>query len=65
MRRGGNSVESMVREAFGLVIELRGRHEAARLLSQAIAFLKMLTREGDAVALPVVVSVRAMHLPKS
>jgi hypothetical protein len=55
----------MVREAFGLVIELRGQREAARLLSQAVAFLKMLTREGDAVALPVVVSVRAMRLPQS
>jgi hypothetical protein len=57
-------VESMVREAFGLLIELRQQRDAARLLSQAVAFLKMLTREGSAVELPVVVSIRALRLPQ-
>jgi hypothetical protein len=65
MRRSGNSVEFMVREAFGLVIELRGRREAPRLLSEAIAFLKMLARDASNVAPPMVVSIRALRLPKS
>jgi len=65
MRRKTPSVEPMVREAFGLLMELRGRPEAPRLLKQALAFLQMLTQDGATSKIPVVFSVQIVSLRKS
>lgn len=64
-RRQGGSVRGLVQRAFGLVLELRGHHEAPRLLSEAIAFLEMLAHHRDPHDPPLLVSVQVMRLRKS
>jgi hypothetical protein len=62
MRHGTKSDEVLVREAFALILELRSRQEGPKLLSQAVAFLRMLEQQGQTGALPVVVSIQVMRL---
>ena len=64
MRHGTKSDEVLVREAFALLLELRSRQEAPKLLGQAVAFLRMLGTQGQPGAAPVVVSVQVMRLRK-
>ena len=64
MSRQNPSVESMVRKAFELLLELRAHPEAHRLLSLAIGFLKTLVRDTDREALPVMVAVQAVRIRK-
>jgi hypothetical protein len=52
----------MVRQAFGLLLEIRGQEDAKSLLTQAIAFLKFLREEPTAQTNPLVVSVRAVRI---
>jgi hypothetical protein len=59
------SIEALVRQAFGLLLEIRRRREARRLLTQAIAFLDMLVRRPDTALESVVVSVQAVRLRDS
>lgn len=56
--------QKMVREAFGLLLEMRERKDAHQLLTQAIAFLEVLSRAREIKAAPVVLSVRVMQLRK-
>ena len=62
MGRCTPAVEAMVRQAFGLVLEIRNQGEAKALLAQAIAFLKLLQQERTAQTHPIVVSVRAVRI---
>lgn len=64
MRDGENAKKALVREAFGLLLELRSREEAPKLLGQAVAFLRMLESQGQTTAVPIVVSVQVMRLRK-
>lgn len=63
--RGQCSNEGLVRKAFGLILELRTQQEAARLLSEAIAVLEILSRSHDPAAVaPLMVSFRVLRLRK-
>jgi len=55
----------MARQAFGLLLELRGREDAHQLLAKALAFLEVLVREKNVNAAPIMLSVRLMQLRKS
>ncbi len=54
----------MARDAFGLLLELRTRHNGHQLLSQALAFLELLARGKEVNAAPIMLSVRVMQLRK-
>ena len=45
MKTTPRTMQQMAREAFGLLLELREHDNAHQLLTQAIAFLRMLGRE--------------------
>ncbi len=62
MARPSPSVEAMVRHAFGLLLEIRSRRQAKSLLTQAIAFLRLLLEEPSAQTSPLVISVRAVRI---
>jgi len=62
MERQAPSVETLIRHAFALLLEIRRDREARRLLSLAIAFLKTLLRDADTHAQPVVLSVQALRI---
>jgi hypothetical protein len=62
MSRSTPSVEALVRQAFGLLLEIRSQPEAKPLLGQAIAFLKMLVENPATGSPPLVVSIRAVRL---
>lgn len=65
MKRTLCSAQEMTRHAFGLLLELRARRNAPRLLSQAIAYLELLVREKEVDATPILLSVRVAQLRKS
>ncbi len=65
MSRQTTSVESMVRHAFGLLLEIRRHPQASRLLSEANGFLKALIQHADAETSPVVVSVQAVRIRRT
>jgi len=62
MSRTTPLVEALVRQAFGLLLEIRSHPRAKPLLSQAIAFLRMLAEEPQADCPPLVVSIRAVRI---
>ena len=62
MSDGRRSEKALVREAFALLLELRSRQDAPKLLGQAVTFLRMLKHEGQPGAPPMVVSVQVMRL---
>jgi hypothetical protein len=64
MSNGTRSNRALVREAFDLLLELRSRRDAQKLLGQAVTFLRMLEHAGRPGALPVVVTVQVLHLRK-
>jgi hypothetical protein len=64
MYDGRSSNRALLREAFGLLLELRSRPHARKLLGQAVTFLRMLEHQGEPGALPIVVSVQVMRLRK-
>ena len=65
MKTASRSTQKMARQAFGLLLELRGRDDAHQLLAKALAFLEVLVREKDVNAAPIMLSVRLMQLRKS
>lgn len=65
MSRTTPSVEALVRQAFGLLLEIRTHPEALPLLGQAIAFLKMLVEDPATGTQTMVVSVRAVRIRES
>jgi hypothetical protein len=62
MSRTTPSVEALVRQAFGLLLEIRSRPRAKPLLGQAIAFLNMLVENPATGSPPLVVSIRAVRI---
>jgi hypothetical protein len=64
MSDGTESDRALLREAFALLLGLRSRPHARRLLGQAITFLRILEHQGESGGLPVVVSVQVMRLRK-
>jgi len=62
MKHGTYQERALLRQAFDLLLELRSRPEARRLLGEAVAYLRLLERQGESEGLPLVVSVRAVRL---
>ncbi len=62
MKRKRGSVEALVRHAFDLLLEIRQRPEAPRLLTQVIGYLQSLVKEGGAENEHWVVCVRAVRI---
>jgi hypothetical protein len=62
MSRTTPAVEALVRQAFGLLLEIRSHPEAKLLLSKAVAFLKMLIESPATDSPPLVVSIRAVRI---
>jgi len=62
MKRGTYEERALLRQAFDLLLELRLRPEARRLLGQAVVYLRLLERQGESEGLPLVVCVKAMRL---
>ena len=55
-------METLVRHAFDLLLEIRRRPEAPRLLTQVIGYLQSLVKEGGAESEHMVVCVRAVRI---
>jgi hypothetical protein len=64
MNRRDRTVESLVREGFSLLLDLRAQPDASRLLSLAGAFLDMLRRQKDTEETPMVISIQAVRIRK-
>ena len=64
MSRQPPSIETLVRQAFGLLIEIRAHREARWQLTLAVAFLQGLLRKACAEATPVLISVQAVRIGK-
>ncbi len=62
MSRASSSIDTMVRRAFDLLLELREQADGRRQLTLAIEFLETLARHADARGAPVVVSVQAFRV---
>jgi hypothetical protein len=62
MKHGTYQERALLREAFDLLLELRSRPEARKLLGEAVAYLRLLERQGESEGLPLVISVRAVRL---
>ena len=65
MKRKTRSLEALVRRAFDLLLEIRQHPQAPRLLTQAIGYLQLLVKEGEADSGPVVVCVRTVRIRRS
>ncbi len=57
-------IEALVRQAFGLLLEIRATRNARRSLTLAVAFLETLVRDTHTETPPVVVSVQAVRIRK-
>jgi hypothetical protein len=64
MNDGTKSDRALLREAFALLLGLRSRPDARKLLGQAVTFLRILGHQGEPAGLPVVVSVQLIRLRK-
>ena len=62
MKRKTGSVEALVRHAFDLLLEIRQRPEAPRLLTLVIGYLQSLARQGGAGGEDWVVCVRTVRI---
>jgi len=62
MKHGTYHETALLRQAFDLLLELRSRPEARGLLGQAVAYLRLLEREGESEGLPLVASIRPVRL---
>ncbi len=56
--------QKLARQAFGLLLELRERQDAAVCLSKALAFLEVLARDKKPGAANIVLSIRVLQLRK-
>lgn len=64
MNRGTSAERALLRQAFDLLLELRSRPEARKLLGQAVSYLRLLDHQGEPGGLPLVISVQVMRLGK-
>jgi hypothetical protein len=55
-------LDSLVRQAFGLIIDIRHHGEAARSLALTISFLRMMASHPSQDAPPFLVSVTAVPI---
>jgi hypothetical protein len=65
MNRGTSEDRALLRQAFDLLLELRGRPEARILLGQAVIYLRLLEHQDVPSGLPMVISMQVMRLRKS
>ncbi len=64
MKSKPNTTQTLARQAFGILLELRERRDAHQRLSKALAFLEVLAREKEVGSAPIVLSIRLMQLRK-
>ena len=64
MNRGTRTEKALLREAFDLLLTLRSRPQATKLLRQAVTYLRLLERRGEPGEPPLVLSVQVMRLTK-
>jgi len=64
MNRGKRAERALLTEAFDLLLTLRSRPQAERLLRQAVTYLRLLEQQGEPGGLPIVISVRVIHFGK-
>jgi hypothetical protein len=62
MKRGTSKERALLRQAFDLLLELRTRPQAHKLLAQAVIYLRLLERQGELRDLPLVISVQVTRL---
>jgi len=62
MKSGTSEERALLRQAFDLLLELRTRPQARRLLGQAVIYLRLLERQGEPGDLPLVISVQVTRL---
>lgn len=62
MKRGTYEERALLRQSFDLLLELRSRPEARKLLGQAVTYLRLLEHQGETEALPLLISVQAVRL---
>jgi hypothetical protein len=64
MNRGTSEERALLRQAFDLLLELRTRPDARKLLGQAVNYLRLLEHQGASGGLPLVISMQVMRLRK-
>jgi hypothetical protein len=62
MKRGTSEERALLRQAFDLLLELRTRPQAHKLLAQAVIYLRLLERQGELRDLPLVITVQVTRL---
>jgi len=62
MKRGTSEERALLRQAFDLLLEVRTRPQARKLLGQAVSYLRLLERQGEPGDLPLVISVQVTRL---
>jgi len=62
MKRGTSEERALLRQAFDLLLELRTRPQARKLLDQAVIYLRLLEHQGEPGELPVVLSIQLTRL---
>ena len=62
MNRGTSEERALLRQAFDLLLGLRTRPQARKLLGQAVIYLRLLERQGEPGDLPLVISVQVTRL---
>ncbi|HXX23008.1 MAG TPA: hypothetical protein VEO19_07655 [Terriglobia bacterium] len=62
MKRGTSEERALLREAFDLLLELRTRPQARKLLGEAVIYLRLLERLGEPGGLPLVLSIQVTRL---
>jgi hypothetical protein len=65
MSQASSKVDALVRQAFGLLIEIRHQGGAAKSLTLANAFLRMLARNPGQDTTPLVISFKAIRVPEN
>lgn len=61
MNQTQNSVETSIRKAFELLIQIRGHRQAGHLLNLANSYLRMLVNS-ESNSTPLIVSVRTVRI---
>jgi hypothetical protein len=65
MEDSDNLVEKLIRQAFGLLLEIRGGPHACRLLREVVVFLTTVTSGRRSRGPAMVLSVGLVQLPES
>jgi hypothetical protein len=64
MNRGTSAERALLREAFDLLLTLRSRPQAGKLLRQAVEYLRLLEHQGEPGGLPIVITVQVLRIRK-